>query len=99
MAIGLRPVLLEDFEWRKRDFDNIIIASFSIENKNPFLVKDVVVVCEITAGSGTVLGHIENKIYQTIPAGGRRVVRDFKMGFIHNQAEQVSCTTYGWDGG
>jgi hypothetical protein len=51
-----------------------------IHNGESFAVKDIDVVCELTAKSGTPIGYTGNTLFQTVPAHGRLVVREFNMG-------------------
>ena len=89
-------IKLTDFKWRKGGFNNVMIATFTIENDNPFTIKDIDVTCDIAAQSGTVLGHSAKTIYQIFPAKDRKIVRDFNMGVIDGQADRVSCKLGSW---
>jgi hypothetical protein len=89
-------IKLTNFAWRKGGFNNVMIATFTIENNNPFSIKDIDIACEIRAQSGTVLGQLAKAIYNLITAGGHKVVRDFNMGVIDDQADRVSCKLGRW---
>jgi hypothetical protein len=80
-----------DFTWKKAGFDNIMQATFTITNTNAFPVKDIEVLCEHSANSGTVIDSNRRTIYDIVPANGKRTFKDFDMGFIHSQASKTSC--------
>jgi len=84
-------VELVGYRWRKGGFDNVMIATFTIENDSPVPIKDIGIDCQLSAESGTVLGHATNTIYQIVPANGRKTVTDFNMGFIHSQTANAYC--------
>jgi hypothetical protein len=48
-----------------------MIASFVIRNSESFAVKDIDVVCEPTAKSGTPIGFTANTLFHTVPAHDR----------------------------
>jgi hypothetical protein len=84
-------VELVDYHWRKGGFDNVMIATFTIENDSHLPIKDINISCELTGESGTVLGHTSNTIYQLVPANAHKTVSDFNMGLIHSQAVRAYC--------
>jgi hypothetical protein len=88
-------VNLINYSWRKGGFDTVMIASFTIQNKNDFAIKDIDVVCELSARSGTVIGYTAKTIYDTVPAHGRKTFRELNMGsgvsFDFGQAESAFC--------
>jgi hypothetical protein len=84
-----------DFDWRKGGFDAVMIATFRISNGNPFAIKDIGIVCTLSAPSGTTLGLNAVTLYQVIPAKGRKTIRDLNMGrpvsLDFGQAAGASC--------
>jgi len=86
----LRKVTI-DFKWTKGGFGSIMIADFTITNLSDYPVKDLDVTCNHFANSGTKIDSNSRTIYETVPAKGKKVVKDFNMGFIHSQAARSSC--------
>jgi hypothetical protein len=89
-------ITIPEFTWEKGGFGNVMVATFTIENKNPFPIKDISIACVMHAPSGTVLSEVEKTIYQIFPADGRTIVRDFSMGLIDNQSERAACKIEAW---
>jgi len=79
------------YDWKKGGFDTVMIADFTITNKNSFSIKDIGISCEHYAQSGTRIDSNQNTIYQTVGAGKTKKIKDFNMGFIHSQAASSSC--------
>ena len=88
--VALRQVSI-DFKWSKGGFGNVMIADFTITNLSNYAVKDLDVTCTHHANSGTEIDSNSRTIYETVPARGKKVVRNFNMGFIHSQAARSSC--------
>ena len=82
-------IKLTDFKWRKGDFYNVMIATFTIENDNPFTIKDIDVTCDIAAQSGTVLGLSSQDNISGIPAKDRKIVRCFNMVLLSGRRPGV----------
>lgn len=84
-----------DFDWRRGGFDTVMIATFKIKNGNPFAIKDIAVVCELSAPSGTTVGLNTVTLYEIIPAKGRKTIREVNMGrplsLDFGQAAGASC--------
>jgi hypothetical protein len=68
-----------------------MIGTFTIKNTNDFGVKDVVILCEHFAPSGTLIDRNTKTIYQSIKPKSAVTIRDFSMGFLHTQAAKSSC--------
>ena len=47
--------------------------------------------CTHSAPSGTEIDSNTRTIYELVPAGSKKVVKDFNMGFIHSQAASTYC--------
>jgi hypothetical protein len=88
--VALRQVSI-DFKWTKGGFGSVMIADFTITNLSNYTVKDLDVTCTHYANSGTEIDSNSRTIYETVPAKGKKVVRNFSMGFIHSQAARSSC--------
>jgi hypothetical protein len=94
-AIALQNVELVKFSWSTGGFDNIMMATFVIKNKNDFAVKDISLKCTHTAKSGTEIDSNTRTIYEVIQPSKTRTFRDFNMGFIHSQASASRCQIIG----
>jgi hypothetical protein len=75
--------------WRKKF--SVMTADFSLNNGNSFDVKDVEIRCDHTAPSGTRIDSNTRTIYEVFRANAARQLKDFNMGFIHEQAAETSC--------
>ena len=81
-----------DFEWGKGGIaGGVMIANFTIENPSKYPVKDIEITCTHFAKSGTKIDSNTRVIYDVIPPDGKKVFKNFNMGFIHSQAEGSSC--------
>ncbi len=87
---ALRQVSI-DFKWSKGGFGSVMLADFTITNRSNYTVKDLDVTCTHYANSGTEIDRNSRTIYETVPANGKKILRNFNMGFIHTQAAQSSC--------
>jgi len=87
---ALRQVSI-DFKWTKGGFGSVMMADFTITNLSNYTVRDLDVTCTHYANSGTEIDSNSRTIYETVPAKGKKVVRNFSMGFIHSQAARSSC--------
>lgn len=84
-------VKIENFSWSKDGFDTVMVANFSIANKLPWAVKDIVVRCIHDAPSGTRIDTNTRTIYERIEAKQTKRINRFSMGFIHSQAARSGC--------
>ncbi|CAN5379593.1 hypothetical protein BH18ACI2_BH18ACI2_04990 [soil metagenome] len=87
---ALRLIKL-DYKWGTGGFGSIMEADFTIQNPSNYTVKDLEITCTHFANSGTKIDSNTRTIYETVPAKGKKVVKDFNMGFIHSQASKSSC--------
>jgi uncharacterized membrane protein YvbJ len=88
--LALKSVKL-DFKWNTGGFGNVMKADFTIQNPTIHTIKDIEITCIHYANSGTKIDSNERTVYEIVPANGKKVVTDFNMGFIHNQASSSSC--------
>ena len=72
-----------------------VIADFTIFNNAPYDVSDLKIRCRNYANSGTALDSNSQVIYETIPAGKKKVMRNFSMGFVNSQATKSSYAIIG----
>lgn len=80
-----------DFNWSKGGFGSVMIVDFVILNPSNYAIKDLEVTCTHFANSGTRIDSNSRTIYEVVPAKGKKIVKDFNMGFIHSQATKTSC--------
>lgn len=80
-----------DFKWKKNGFDNIMMADFTITNLSDYTIKDIEITCSHYAKSKTKIDKNTRTIYDVIPAKGKKIFKDFNMGFIHSQVYSSSC--------
>lgn len=87
---------ITDFDWSKGGFGSImIIDRLSVRNDAPFPIKDFVVKCVHQGPSGTEMDRNSRRVYEIIPAGKTKTVRELNMGFIHSQAATSRCEITG----
>lgn len=80
-----------DFKWGTGGFNSVMMVNFTITNESKYNIKDIEITCTHYANSGTKIDDNTRTIYELIPAGKKKVIRNFNMGFIHNQASSSSC--------
>ena len=80
-----------NFKWSKGGFGSVMEADFTIQNPSNYAIKDIEVTCTHFANSGTEIDSNTRTIYETVPAKGKKVVKNFNMGFIHSQAHKSGC--------
>jgi hypothetical protein len=88
-------VALAPVKWQRGGFGAVAVATFTVRNENPFPVKDIELVCEFWARSGTRVGRQRVMLYERLPPGGARTVRDMTVGFIDQQAHTGDCWVVG----
>ncbi len=88
---GLSALKLENYRWQKGGFNNIMIAQFTLRNTGKRTLKDVEITCYSYGHSGTQIDRNVRTIYEQIPPGKTKRVRDFNMGLQHTQASSASC--------
>lgn len=87
---ALRAVKL-NYKWSKGGFDNIMMADFTIINPSEYTIKDITITCQHYAKSGTMIDSNTRTIYDIVPAKGKKVFKNFNMGFIHSQVYSSAC--------
>lgn len=87
----LSAVSVQGFTWEKGGFDNVMMVSLTIVNGSDRGVKDLRLECDYDAPSGTRLGTARKVVYESIPAGGRKALKEVNMGFIDTQASKAGC--------
>jgi hypothetical protein len=56
-------------------------------------VKDVILRCDITGASGTVIRSPTFTVYEIVPANGKKTVKKFNFGFWPSQGKSFACNT------
>lgn len=88
----LHNVSLVNFAWSKGGFENIMMANFTIANRNDVAVKDITIECQHAGKSGTRIDSNTRTIYDVIKPKSKKTFREFNMGFIHTQAVRSECS-------
>ena len=87
----VRTNLLLDTKWTAGVLDNIWMANFTVRNNSNYSVKDIEITCEFAGKSGTRIDRNVRRVYEKFPAGTKRKVQNFNMGFVHTQANAGGC--------
>jgi RNA polymerase subunit RPABC4/transcription elongation factor Spt4 len=82
---------LKNLTWRTTGFGSVMEVSVTLVNKGKQNVKDVELTCDHYSNSGTKIDSNKRIIYEIVPAGKSKAIRNFNMGFIHSQAAKTSC--------
>ena len=78
-----------DVSWKK--LGSVMIADFTIENKNAFLIKNFTIKCSHFSVNDTPVDSNKRKVFDTILAGETKKFNKFNMGIIHTQAVKTDC--------
>lgn len=87
----LKDQVSMDYKGHKGGFNSVLIVDFVFTNPTPRPAKDITVTCTHYAPSGTEIDSNTRTIYETIPAKGKKTVKNFNMGFINSQATSTTC--------
>ena len=87
----LKDQVSMDYNGHKGGFNSVLIVDFVFKNPTPRPARDITVTCTHYAPSGTEIDSNTRTIYETIPAKGKKTVKNFNMGFIHSQATSTNC--------
>lgn len=79
------------YQWWKEG-SSLMQGNFVVYNDNGYDIKDVEIACVHYGNSGTEIDRNVRTIYEVIPAGERKGVSGFNMGFIHSQAARSKCS-------
>ncbi|WP_341743274.1 hypothetical protein [Azonexus hydrophilus] len=90
-SVALSNIELKNLRWSKEGFGNVMQLSVTLINKGQRDVKDIELKCEHFSNSGTRIDSNKRIIYEIIPAGKSKTIKEFGMGFIHNQATKTGC--------
>lgn len=71
-----------DVRGTKGGFETVLLISGSVSSAADFDIKDVEIVCELFANSGTRVGRVTETLYEVIPANGTKRFSELNMGFM-----------------
>jgi hypothetical protein len=78
--------------WTRGGFDAVFLADFTITNNNPYPIKDLEIICNGYAESGTRIDSNTRDIYTTLQPGETKTYKKFNMGFLHSQVKKIGCS-------
>jgi len=81
--------VIKDFKWTNSGVTMIVDFQFANESKKTW--KDMKVVCEGSANSGTKIDKNERVVYEILKPGEKKTMKHFNMGFLASQVERVGC--------
>ena len=70
---------------------DIAEEAFTIKNDSDQDIKDIEIVCDDFAKSGTKIDDNKRTIYEIVKAHTTRKFPRFDMGFVHSQTASTSC--------
>ncbi|WP_156295583.1 hypothetical protein [Methylobacterium aquaticum] len=79
-------------KWERGGSGYIGFVWASITNNSQNIIKDVELVCDFTAKSGTIVSTSKKVIYQIFKPKTKTLIKRFDMGFFHSQAERATCS-------
>ena len=88
---ALSAVKLDKLNWHKGGFDNVMMLNATIKNGGGRDVKDIEIECTHSSNSGTRIDSNKKIVYELVKAGKSVRIKEFNMGFIHNQAASTGC--------
>lgn len=77
--------------WTTGGFDTVGMMTFTIENDNDYMVKDITISCSFRGNSGTFLGDRTHTVYETVKPRSKRKFSKVNIGFIPNQSARGGC--------
>jgi hypothetical protein len=80
-----------DNGWYVSGFGTVAIHDFTITNNHDMDISDITVQCIYWAPSGTIIDKNRKTVYQVIPAGKKKRIKEFSMGFCHSQSARSGC--------
>ncbi len=90
-SVAVSNIELKNLRWSKEGFGNVMQLSVTLINKGQRDVKDIELNCEHFSNSGTRIDSNKRIVYEIVPAGKSKTIKEFSMGFIHNQATKTFC--------
>jgi hypothetical protein len=87
----LDNIRIEQVMWEKTGLDNVMIATFRIDNDNVIRIKNVEVTCRHSTDSGTFIDSNTRTVHEIIEPRSSFYVHGMTMGLIHSQATSTQC--------
>jgi hypothetical protein len=87
-----KGLTLVDYQWSKGGFGSVMLLDATIRNVSEIAIKDLTILCQHSAPSGTVIDSNMRVAYERIEPGKTKRLRRFNMGLIAGQAAGSSCT-------
>lgn len=66
-------------------------ASFTLDNKNSFTIKDFTIRFTFHGNSGSEISSRTQSFYEIVPSGKGKKIKDARLGFMPNQGVSVSA--------
>lgn len=88
LSSDLQFVTVKSFRWTN---DVILKADMTIGNSNAYVIKDVLIECDVYGKSGTVLRTVSARIYDVFPALKDKRVKGIQFGVAPDQSASASC--------
>jgi hypothetical protein len=82
---------LKNSSWSAEGFGSIGMMNVIISNENNFVVKDMTILCNFYAKSGTALSEKVYTIYDTVGPKSSKAFRKLNVGFIDSQSAKAGC--------
>ncbi|MBF0096253.1 MAG: hypothetical protein HQM04_06695 [Magnetococcales bacterium] len=69
----------------------LVTESISIENKNPYPIKDITLKCTLSSASGTIISSNQETLFKTIPGQTTVTLDNVKASLNSKESESVNC--------
>jgi hypothetical protein len=80
-----------NFSWHLEGLKNILVVDLVIKNKSTVTWKDMSVICDGYAKSGTMIGSSGGTVYDIVKPGKELKVKGLNMGFVNTQTSSANC--------
>lgn len=77
--------------WKKDGFGTVAVVDLTIDNRNTYAIKDILVSCYFSGKSGTTIQDKHETIFEIVPMKSKKRIRDFNFGFVDRQASGMRC--------
>lgn len=83
-------ISIKNLNWTRGGFGSVMLVTFTLKNENHYNVRDVQIKCDLSGKSGTVIGSVEQTIFERLV--DTKTFSDVNMGFIPGQTNSVNCS-------
>jgi hypothetical protein len=83
---------MSEISWHRGGFNDIMMLNATVQNTGKRDVKDIKVVCDPGSDGGSKVQSNSATIYGPFPAGKSKLIHEFDMGVVHDQAKGTSCS-------